>query len=119
MAQLDENGFEILDDTPVAIPVRLTQPTMYEYVRKMIREQMSREAELHGQETFEESDDFDVGDDYNPQSPYEIDEYPPGAFEEERPKTAPTPSPTDSGGAPVGGAAGPGEAQPDGGGAPI
>jgi hypothetical protein len=92
MAELNEQGFEILDDTPVAVPVRLTQPTMYEYVRKMIREQMSREAELHGQETFAESDDFEVGDDYDPRSPYEIDESV-GMFEEQVPQKQPDPEP--------------------------
>lgn len=35
---------------------------------------MSRLAEEAHMETFEEADDFEVGDDYDPQSPYELDE---------------------------------------------
>lgn len=92
MAILNEHGAEVLDDTPVAVPLRLHQPTMYDYVRKMIREQMSREAADNGEETFEEADDFMVGDDYDPQSPYELDDYPPptaGNFAEEVPAPPP------------------------------
>lgn len=43
-----------------------------ERVRQMIRsEQLARDAMLQGQETFDEADDFNVGDDYDPTSPYE------------------------------------------------
>lgn len=36
-------------------------------------------AEAEGMETFEESDDFDVGDDLDPSTPYEADFDPPSA----------------------------------------
>jgi len=64
---------EILDPTPLALPVGLKQPpTLQEQIRRMIRsEELRRAAEAAGHETFEESDDFEVGDDYDPKSPYE------------------------------------------------
>lgn len=71
MAKLNDKGQEVLDPTPVAIPVRaLRRPSTLDEIRQYIG-LVNREAEQAGQETFEESDDFDVGDDYDPQSPWE------------------------------------------------
>lgn len=73
MAKLDENGHEILDDTPVAIPARLSRAeTLTEQVRRLIREEASRAAQAAGFETFEEADDFEIEDDYDPRSPHEL-----------------------------------------------
>lgn len=74
MAKLDDRGREILDDTPVAIPVKFKRPeTLAEQIRRVIREEASRAAQHAGYETFEEADDFDVeDDDYNPRSPHEL-----------------------------------------------
>lgn len=72
MATLDERGHEILDSSSVAIPVKFTRPpTMSEQIKALIRGEMSRQAEDTGLETFEEADDFDIGEDYDPTSPYE------------------------------------------------
>jgi len=69
---LDQNGHEILDNTPVARPVRIsTRPNSLEELKALLRI-VSREAELNGQETFEEAEDFDVGDDAEPYSPWEL-----------------------------------------------
>lgn len=66
--------YEFPDDIPVAIPVRLNRPpSLQEQVRNLVRGEMSRLAAEEGNETFEEADDFDVGDDYDPESPYELD----------------------------------------------
>lgn len=72
---LDQDGREVLDTTPVAPPVGYRrQPSMVENIRAMIRsEKLRQEAAEAGYETFEEADDFDVGDDYDPTSPYEGD----------------------------------------------
>lgn len=71
---LDENGHEILDDTPVAIPTKFSRPpTLAEQVRQLVKGAMSAQAAEQGYETFEEADDFMVGDDYDPTSPYEMD----------------------------------------------
>lgn len=64
---------EVLSDEPVAIPLRFSRQSGFnEVVRQMIRsEQFARDMEKNGVETFEEADDFDVGDDVDPNSPYE------------------------------------------------
>jgi len=64
---------EVLDETPVSIPLRLTRESGFnDLVRAMIRsEELRKAAEASGNETFDEADDFDVGDDFDPTSPYE------------------------------------------------
>lgn len=109
---LNERGHEILDDTPVAIPMRFTRPpTQLDEMRRLLR-LASQEASDHGMETFEEADDFDIGDDYDPQSPWELsvdqelgnpflkaEESPPA-----NPATGAAGAPSDSGGNPPSGA---------------
>lgn len=70
MTGLDEKGWEIPDQTPVAIPVRI-QRYERDHIREIIRQELSRQAEDDGFETWEDADDFDVGDDFDPYSPYE------------------------------------------------
>jgi len=64
---------EVLDYTPVAIPLRFSGESRFnETIRQIIRsEELAKLAEEHGDETFEEANDFNVGDDYDPTSPYE------------------------------------------------
>lgn len=71
----DAEGREILDTTPIAPPVGFTkEPSMFDYVREMVRsERLRQEAEAQGFESFEDADDFDVGDDVDPTTPYEND----------------------------------------------
>lgn len=72
MAKLNERGHEILDPNPVEIPVGFHQPpTLEARMRALIRTEMSQLAAQKGEETFEEADDFDIGDDFDPTSPYE------------------------------------------------
>ncbi|AXH74307.1 MAG: hypothetical protein [Microviridae sp.] len=71
MSKLDSKGWEIPDQTPVAIPAHIKFYDTRDSIRDMIRAELSREARENGFETWEESDDFDVGDDYDPTSPYE------------------------------------------------
>jgi len=92
-------GAEIPDPIPIAPPVGYKrQPTMVEHIRNMVRsERLKQEAEALGADTFEESEDFDVGDDEDdPHTPYENDFDPPinelrEAVEAERAKKAATP----------------------------
>lgn len=73
MATLDNNGREILDQTPRAIPLRaLRNRNRTEDLRALVRQEMSRLAQEQGHESFEEADDFEVGDDFDPDSPYEL-----------------------------------------------
>lgn len=62
---LDEHGRLIPDPVPIAPPVGYRkQPSMVEIVRDMVRGEKMRQAALEsGHETFEESEDFDVGED--------------------------------------------------------
>lgn len=69
---LDATGREKPSNVPIAPPIGyVKQPTLVERMRQMIATEMSLRAQADGQETFEEADDFEVGDDYDPTSPYE------------------------------------------------
>lgn len=66
------NGAEMPDPRPMQIPVGFRRPeTLAEQVQRLVRTSISRHAEMQGFETFEESEDFDVGDDFDPRTPYE------------------------------------------------
>lgn len=71
--KLDEHGHEILDGTPIAPPIGYKkQDSIFDHVRNMIRsERLAMEVEAAGFETFEESEDFEIGDDFDPTTPYE------------------------------------------------
>lgn len=73
--RLNDDGSEVLDDTPVALPVRFQRAeTLVEQVRRLVRGELSGAATLAGWESFDEADDFNVGDDYEPSSPHELDD---------------------------------------------
>jgi len=63
---LNERGWEELDPTPVAKPLRWDRPgSTLDEIRRNLDQRMaliSREQEALGNETLEESQDFDVGD---------------------------------------------------------
>lgn len=69
---LDKNGHEIPDPTPLSLPLHFKRPeTLAEQVQRLVRTHVSAAAAAAGAETFEEAEDFDVGDDIDPTSPYE------------------------------------------------
>lgn len=70
---LDARGREILDPVPVAPPLGYKrEKSMFDHVRELVRSEHVRLAALaEGKETFEESDDFDVDDDMDIETPYE------------------------------------------------
>lgn len=77
---LNEDGSPVLDPTPIAPPIGYKKtPSMVEIVRDMVRsEKLAQEALASGHETFEESEDFDIGDDPElMRSPYENEFDPP------------------------------------------
>lgn len=98
---LNPDGTPILDPTPIAPPIGYKKhPSMVEIIRDTVRsENLARLARESGAETFEESEDFEIGDEPpERQSPWENEFDPPlaeiaRAVEEAR--------------APVGGAGGP------------
>lgn len=71
MSKFNDKGEEIMDPTPIAVPLRFKQRSYYDQMREMIRREMSQAAQDRGLESFEEADDFDIGDDYDPTTPYE------------------------------------------------
>lgn len=74
MAKLDKRGHEIIDETPVEIPLKFRRiDNLTEQIRSVIAQEFSRAAFNEGKETFEEADDFEIGDDYEPVSEYELD----------------------------------------------
>lgn len=75
MAQFDIYGREIPDSTPVAVPHEWQRPlSLHEQIKRFVRSELSRRAHDEGQETFEEADDFDVDEDPDPLSAYELQE---------------------------------------------
>lgn len=73
--RLTDDGCEILDDTPVALPVRFKRPeSLVAQVQRLVAGEMSRLAEQAGYESFDEADDFDVGDEDDLRSQYELDD---------------------------------------------
>lgn len=67
----DDNGHEIVDPKPVAIPAGFQRPeTLAEQVRRLVRtSKMSDDDVLD--ETWEDAIDFDIGDDFDPKTPWE------------------------------------------------
>lgn len=64
MPKYDENGFAIPDSTPLDVPVDIRQAeSMDERIRRIIREASHIHPVLTGEETFEESQDFNIEDD--------------------------------------------------------
>lgn len=75
MAKLNERGHEVLDSTPLRLPIGFKRPeTLAEQVQRLVRTHLSQVAEAEGYETFEEADDFDIPeDDHMVPSPYEME----------------------------------------------
>lgn len=72
---LDERGREIPDSKPMVHPLGLSvQETLADKIKRMVRYELSRQAEAQGHESFEDADDFDVGDEPELKSPYELDD---------------------------------------------
>lgn len=73
IAELSPAGAEILDPVPMEPPIGYKdQPDMWETVQRMVKtELLARELASQDYGSFEEEDDFEVGDDYEPTSPHE------------------------------------------------
>lgn len=71
-ARLDENGHEIPDPTPLGIPSGFKRPeTLAAQVQRLVQGSLSRHAELQGNESWEEANDFNVDDEFDPTTPFE------------------------------------------------
>jgi hypothetical protein len=72
------DGKEVLNDVPFEPTVQRSPPGLADQVKALVRsEQMAIYAESQDQETFEESEDFELGDeeDFEALSPYEEREF--------------------------------------------
>lgn len=69
----NERGEELPDDTPIELPLKFKRPpTLQDQIKAMVRSEISRQAEEQGFESFDEADDFDVGDGEEVLSPHEL-----------------------------------------------
>lgn len=65
--------YETPDPTPFAPTVNIPVPeTIEEKMRRIIRDEISYNMATAGRESFEEADDFDVDDEHDPFSAYEL-----------------------------------------------
>lgn len=73
VSALSEKGQEIPDSTPHTASLgKRRAKSIRDNVVEILRSEKWREAmEENGEETFEEADDFDVDDDFDPSTPYE------------------------------------------------
>lgn len=75
-ALIDDKGREMLSNVPVVLDAGLKPPlTLQEQIRRILRQEVSRQADEQGMETFEESQDFDIDDGFDTpevQSRYEV-----------------------------------------------
>lgn len=74
--RLNDDGAEVLDDKPVALPARFKRAdNLRDQVQAFVRQEMSALASSNDYESFDEADDFDVDDiDFDPRSRYELDD---------------------------------------------
>lgn len=74
VSKYDEEGREIMDPTPVAIPAGFKPPeTIEEKILRLVRaREIQAQLEAQGLETFEDAEDFDVDDDFDPATPFEM-----------------------------------------------
>lgn len=70
---LNERGHEVPDPTPVAMPLGLSRPEpIHVMIQRLVRTELSQQAQQQDMETWEEADDFDIEDDeLDPLTPYE------------------------------------------------
>lgn len=73
--RLTEDGREIPDPVPMAPPIGYQkQPSMVEHIRALVQSEHLRRAAIEaGAETFEEADDFEIGEDELPNTPWEAE----------------------------------------------
>lgn len=109
-----KRAVEYLDSTPMAPPLGYKrQPSLSEQIREMVRhERLQADLAAQGVETFDEADDFSIGDDFDPKSPFEehFDPIPVSELREREKKAAeadsggsggtPPPKPAEPAGAP-------------------
>jgi len=71
---LNDKGHEVLDPTPMALPIGATRPeSLQDQIARMVRSQFMLQRQAEGFESPDEADDFDVEDDEDGfHSPWEL-----------------------------------------------
>ncbi len=73
IAFINEKGQEVLDPTPVEMPLGYNRPeNLVDKIRRLIKTETLYGAKKYDRETFDEADDFDIGDEYDPHSVHEL-----------------------------------------------
>ena len=73
--KLDKDGYEIYNDDDQKLGVPLQVPTLRDKIRQLIISEQDLQNMKNGPaETWEEANDFDIGDDEELKSEYEIDD---------------------------------------------
>lgn len=63
-SRLDDRGRELPNPKPMVISFGMKRPeSLQSQIQRIVKNQLSMQADLQEKETFEESQDFDVGDD--------------------------------------------------------
>lgn len=77
MGRLNEKGHEVLDNTPVVMPLGMKKPVdIQTMIQRQIIRALGEQQSRSGMETFEEADDFDVEDEVELKSAYELQDVP-------------------------------------------
>lgn len=109
----NENGQEVPNRTPVPLPPGYSSVlNRFDDIKAFIRSEVSRIAADEGAETFEEADDFDVDEDPDPLSQYELQDAAPewpGGVKDVDPDGPGTPPHGQGGNDPTGSVRGSGE----------
>jgi len=103
--RFDDLGREIVSPLPVAPPVGyVKQPDLVQMMRERVANELSRYAQDDGYESFEEANNFEIGDDYEPNTLYEQSEYDPSyGHPGSPPRSTPKPATAAADAAPNGG----------------
>lgn len=84
MATYDEMGREVPDGRPVSVPHNWQRPlSLHEEIKRFVRQELSARAADEGEESFEEADDFEVDEDPDLFSPYELRDAPVEAIDKD------------------------------------
>lgn len=63
---------EVMDPNPIATPLKFKrEPSYFEQIRDSVRRELSKAANDRDMDTFEEANDFEIGEDFVPYSPHE------------------------------------------------
>lgn len=71
--RLDKDGNEVLSKKPAAVPLGFEKPeTLEQTIARLVNNRLiQKQLDEQGHETFEEANDFNVDDDFDPNSPWE------------------------------------------------